>query len=526
MSFDILFRYAVHGAELLAAALLAFIMLRRASASWRHASLAAGLAAVLILPLADALLPCSEVIAPIAPHIILFVTAGSTAVAPSPAGDISIPSMGGIVVLIWAIGSAALLMRSLTALQRRAWTSAPSSVNHIGESIAHSLGIRRRVRFAETSEWRAPHTVGFFRPVVVLPGCWREWSEGRMHVALTHELMHVARHDWLWEAVAQCVVALHWFNPLSWLTLRLLRREREIACDDALLLRGLERCDYSDHLIEIAAGRGSTSPQSAVAMAGMSQLEVRVRSILDPKTKRGGVPMKGKCAAAVLAAAAVILLSISEAPAQSGGASFSGAVLDASGARIPDAVVLLRNAPDGKREITRTDSAGEFRFTNLPAATYNVEVSTPGFQLYRHEGLALKSGAAEQMQVVLNLGRINETVNVKGQRPAGIATTSGGPPQRVRVGGNVKPARALKMIQPTYPPHLKATGVEGSVLLDAVIGLNGKMLNARVLNSLVHPDFAAAALDAVKQWEYEPTFLNGQPVEVATGITVNFRLSE
>ncbi len=234
--------------------------------------------------------------------------------------------------------------------------------------------------------------------------------------------------------------------------------------------------------------------------------------------------MKGKCAAAVLAAAAVVLLSISEAPAQSGGASFSGAVLDASGARIPDAVVLLRN--DGKREITRTDAAGEFRFTNLPPATYNVEVGTPGFQLYRHEGLALKSGAAEQMQVVLNLGRISETVNVKGQRPSGIATASGGPPQRVRVGGNVKPARVLKMIQPTYPPHLKATGVEGSVLLDAVIGVDGRMLNVRVQNSLVHPDFAAAALDAVKQWEYEPTFLNGQPVEVATGITVNFRLSE
>ena len=73
-------------------------------------------------------------------------------------------------------------------------------------------------------------------------------------------------------------------------------------------------------------------------------------------------------------------------------------------------------------------------------------------------------------------------------------------------------------------PELQQLGIEGAVLLRAVISVDGSLLNLEVANTDVNAGLAKAALDAVKQWRYQPTLLNGQPVEVVTTITVDFRL--
>lgn len=76
-----------------------------------------------------------------------------------------------------------------------------------------------------------------------------------------------------------------------------------------------------------------------------------------------------------------------------------------------------------------------------------------------------------------------------------------------------------------YPQGAIDQGVEGTVLMNAVISMEGNILSLRVLNE---PDaaLAEAALGAVKQWHYRPTLLNGQPIEVVTNVTVRFRLEE
>jgi protein TonB len=77
--------------------------------------------------------------------------------------------------------------------------------------------------------------------------------------------------------------------------------------------------------------------------------------------------------------------------------------------------------------------------------------------------------------------------------------------------------------KPLYPPLAKAAGVSGVVHLTAVIGEDGTIQNLRVLAG--HPLLIQAAVDAVKRWVYQPTLLNGQPVQVVTQIDVNFTLS-
>ena len=92
----------------------------------------------------------------------------------------------------------------------------------------------------------------------------------------------------------------------------------------------------------------------------------------------------------------------------------------------------------------------------------------------------------------------------------------------VRVGGTIKPPSRTKNVNPTYPPIAQSARVQGVVIIEATIGANGKVTDAKVLRSI--PLLDAAALDAVKQWEYTPTTLNGQPVPVIMTVTVNFTL--
>jgi protein TonB len=97
------------------------------------------------------------------------------------------------------------------------------------------------------------------------------------------------------------------------------------------------------------------------------------------------------------------------------------------------------------------------------------------------------------------------------------------PTQPVRVGGQIKQPTKTKHVNPQYPPIAQSARVQGVVIIEAVIGPNGRVQDARVLRSI--PLLDQAALDAVKQWEFTPTLLNNVPVPVIMTVTVQFTLS-
>lgn len=80
----------------------------------------------------------------------------------------------------------------------------------------------------------------------------------------------------------------------------------------------------------------------------------------------------------------------------------------------------------------------------------------------------------------------------------------------------------LRRVNPVYPPLAKSARIQGTVQLSAVIGKDGNIQELEVIEG--HPMLIQAALTAVGQWQYKPTLLNGQPVEVATQINVVFTL--
>jgi len=110
------------------------------------------------------------------------------------------------------------------------------------------------------------------------------------------------------------------------------------------------------------------------------------------------------------------------------------------------------------------------------------------------------------------------SVRAQSERVPATAT----PP--VHVGGSVQPPRRLKGVPPVYPPNALSAGVQGVVIVEATIGADGHVAAARVLRSIALLD--AAALEAVSQWEFAPTTLNGEPVPIVMTVTVNFVLND
>jgi periplasmic protein TonB len=94
----------------------------------------------------------------------------------------------------------------------------------------------------------------------------------------------------------------------------------------------------------------------------------------------------------------------------------------------------------------------------------------------------------------------------------------------IRVGGNVQAARIVNRVQPVYPPLARQTRISGTVRLHAIISKDGTIQQLEVISG--HPLLQQAALDAVRQWRYQPTLLNGEPVEVDTTIDVIFSLNQ
>jgi len=96
------------------------------------------------------------------------------------------------------------------------------------------------------------------------------------------------------------------------------------------------------------------------------------------------------------------------------------------------------------------------------------------------------------------------------------------PSAAVRVGGSVKAPTQLKYVRPVYPAIARSAGVQGTVIVEATIGTDGHVTAVKVLRSV--PLLDQAAIDAVTQWEYSPTVVDGKPVEVIMTATVNFSL--
>ncbi len=511
---------------LLAVMAIAQTALGRASAALRHFLWSAAFVCLLLLPAALRTVPRWR------PRPVAMVATVTETPALVVHGAAPRPRRVAWPVWLWVVGCAAAAVRFLVGAARTSWmvrhaSEAPAAAE-MAAGLRQRLGISRRVRVLESRLAPMPLTWGILHPLVLLPEGAAQWPETRLHAVLLHELIHVRRWDLLAQALAQAACCLYWFHPLAWLGLRQQRQERERACDDAVLLSGVAPHDYAAHLVDLVramlARRGArrTPWADAPAMAEASGLELRVRDLLRLDRNRRPLSRKGALAAAGAIAALFLPLAAITALAQGPMSGLSGTVKDPSGAVVPGCRVSAKNLTGSNEETTRCNNAGQYSLPSIPAGDYSLEVTAPGFARWSVAKATLTTGSPAQIDVMLAVGHVTQAVTVHGQGPQPAAAPVG-TPQRIKVGGNVQQVRLISQVPPEYPADLQQAGVQGVVEIHAIIGKDGTVLNATVVNT-VDSRLAQSALDAVRQWTYEPALLNGEPIEIVTTIDIDFTL--
>lgn len=237
-------------------------------------------------------------------------------------------------------------------------------------------------------------------------------------------------------------------------------------------------------------------------------------------------------------------------------ASISGSVGDPSGAVIPRANVTLTDVATGQQQQIATDPVGEFSFSNLIPDGYELSIAQPGFQIFKETIQLSPSEQVKLPELLLRVGDVSQTIEITASRTAparaqmtaasavpvlacsaqttqAVQPASRSPfqgaapgPIRVKVGGMVEAARLIQQQDvPIYPESARASGVQGTVVFNTVIGKDGSLLSPCVVNSKVDPALVQSALAAISQWRYSPALLNGEPIEVVTQIAAVYSLT-
>jgi TonB family protein len=250
---------------LFAVSLITLLAAKRSTAATRHLLCVCALAGSLILPVA-ALFPAT-VIALRLPAI------DAVAASPAIARAGTWPSSTAIPAL-WAFGCIVLLVRLAIGHWR------------ISRLIRSATRIKPALFIADVG---VPIACRLFRPVVLMPRSSSEWPDWQFDAAVRHELMHISHGD-LWAGcTAQLACAVYWFHPLVWTLSRHLHKDQESACDDAVLLSGVEPANYAQALLAVAQTSASLSTPTLLPGCPMTtqfNLKTRIARLLDRSIAR------------------------------------------------------------------------------------------------------------------------------------------------------------------------------------------------------------------------------------------------
>ena len=287
---------------LLALALAVLPMLRQASASVRRWLVLLGLGASLAVPLLALTFPGRPLVHVATPTFAGRVVAEALSTPVVSVSDPTVrtgdaqpmPFRQSPSTWLWSIWGAGALFVAMRVLR-----------GHISAFRLRLAARPTQPGVCVSSSIAAPVVVGVLRPLVLLPTESQAWSEERMRAVLLHEFSHVRRYDGLALLLAQMACVLYWFQPLAWLLRSRLRRECELAADEAVIAAGLRPTRYAQHLLEIAGG---LVPAAGIAMAARpSELARRIQVLVSrerlPRPFTRGLAIS-------LGAAAVIVLGL------------------------------------------------------------------------------------------------------------------------------------------------------------------------------------------------------------------------
>ena len=433
--------------------------------------------------------------------------------------------------------------------------------------------ISARAPIVWSTEIRHPMTFGVLKPIVLLPIALKAADIAAQRAVVAHELHHVKRRDWGWVVAEEVIRSVFWFHPAMWWLVSRVQLARETVVDELSILATNARRTYLDTLLAFADDTGLAS---SPAFSARRHLFHRIMLL----SKEGEMS-----SARVAVGSGVLVLALGASAWGAVGAfPLYGEWREEQAVRDPqrpprDPIsaddhhrVAVEYFDQARRETTSTaekrrlilngiaaeDRALALRPDFVSALTYkNIllrmqavltdDVQEMNALLKQADGLrsqAIALLAAGQHEMVFvpappgaapPAARASQEIEV---RPQGVPPPPPPPPESpagwleyrtlieqhkaMRIGGALKAPDKVRDVRPVYPPVAKSAGVQGVVIVEALIDANGLVVEARVLRSI--PLLDEAALEAVKQWEYTPSLMNGVPTAVVMTVTVNFRL--
>lgn len=369
---DLLSHTALKGSAVLLAALVVGWAWRRLAASRRYALWMTAMLALAVLPFAMLSLPAWRVIpkdtpqpdwmvmesqdifetvqepvkvSQVAEPVIQPMPTTAQLPPPEPAKPLwTWQEMVEALPTIWLGVVALMLVRLLWSAVRlsKLQKHLPAGECEELEVVARELGLKQAPRLLIGAVDAVPMVWGVWNPCLLLPAGFESWSMEKRRGVLLHELAHLRRRDPLALWLAQAVKALHWFNPLAWLTLRQMRADQERACDDTVLRHGVKPSDYAQSLLDLSR-HSRVAPGLALCALTITRcapVEARVKAVLDARCARD--PLTLRWLAGVSALAMLMLLPVAMLHAIEG-PKLRGRILDRHG------VVLAETTKEASR---------------------------------------------------------------------------------------------------------------------------------------------------------------------------------
>jgi TonB family protein len=569
------FAYSAQIATLAIASAIFVALLRVQSAGLRYGYFRVLLALCLLLPILQTPQPIrSDDVAAVTETI---VTAGATrSTDPASGGTIE---MATVIAWLLAGGFLARLMWLLGGWQRlrRLRNAGEIAAETTYADVQSAIGGRAEVRYV--AALRQPVTFGIARPVVLLPDRLRAQPDDVRQAVIAHELWHVRRRDWAWVVGEELVRSIFWFHPAMWWLIARIRAAREEVVDALSVAVTGRRQAYVRALVAFA---DETPLAHAPGFAWQRHLFRRIVQISreDVMSSRRMVITSVLLAALVAVGGLYVVRTFPlTAVAQAVRLQDTPGPLERAARRAsPDLPVPRRIHEEApvypsdpaaralsarvtiRATIEHDGSVGEARVIGLEFGTEHyktaihsdTEFAKSLENLYKRSSFPTAPGdpATAVATLAPALGALMQSAldSVRASRyeppaeaplsfdltihfagPESSSLSGNGQAQEsplaegaLKVGGSVKPPQKLFDVRPIYPPDARAARVQGTVMAEVRIDPQGRVSDVRVVHSI--PMLDQAAIDAISQWEFTPTLLNGVPTPVVFMVTVNFAL--
>lgn len=439
---------------------------------------------------------------------------------------------GWSMLALWIGGSLVVLaltvvrLRGFKRILQQARPVLPEMTARI-DALATAVGCSRRPLALTTDATISPlvwSTIG--QPRLVLPvQLMAKLTDGQIDTILAHELAHLKRGDDRIRWIELAALIVFWWNPTVWVASRCLRDLEETCCD-GIVARTLPTHvqDYAQGLVATVRHLMAPEPSPLVAACGLGRpalIERRIRTMFAKKTP---LPLSGSARLLIVLTAVIVfglspMLTAREGSTVdplSSNAEFTGdpITLSLEGADIRDVLATFEQltnlnivvAPEVSEQITL-----ELREVPWDQALHMI-LQLTGLKYSISDG-NLEVGTGNPLEVF-----------EKGPEQAPVVGEfEGRPVYRHVFDGPITEPKKLDGPNPRYPEQARAEGINGFVVMDAVIGEDGSVREVEVVRSNAEI-LSEAALEAVEQWTFEPATLEGVPVAVRYVLTVKFNL--